>query len=286
MGESRVGWPRNRPTIEQDRELRVQDPRVGAETHPPLLQDDAALLVDLVRVEGHRVRPVLEDQQRPVDDARIVGGNLQLVDRLIEARIGVDVRSEAHPGRLEKRDDFLLREVTRAVEAHVLHEVREPALIVLFENRSCVDDEPELGPGLRILVGTHVVPHPVGERADRDPRIDGNGLSEWRVVSAGCDGALRRRHHAGRGGNGQRQKHQVCAGAEVHPGHSREISFHIARRGPLPLRSRGVQARVPPTLARLVPPPVPNARYPPLSDRLDRAVRKPTASRSQESSLA
>ena len=143
------GIPR---VLEQDRKLRVQDPRVGAETHPPLLQDDAALLVDLVRVEGHRVRPVLEDQQRPVDDARIVGGNLQLVDRLVEARIGVDVRSEAHPGRLEKRDDFLLREVTRAVEAHVLDEVREPALIVLFENRSCVDDEPELGPGLRILL--------------------------------------------------------------------------------------------------------------------------------------
>jgi hypothetical protein len=140
--------------------------------------------------------------------------------------------SVGHPGRLEKRDDFLLREVGRAVEAHVLHEVREPALIVILENRSCVDDEPELGPGLRILVGTHVVPHAVGERADRDPRIDGNRLSEGRVEGAGHNGALRRRHHAGRGGYGQRQKHQVCACAEVHPGHSRGLSFHIARQSP------------------------------------------------------
>ena len=76
---------------------------------------------------------------------RVVGGNLQLVDGLVEARVGVDVRAEAHAGRLQEGDDVLLREVPRAVEAHVLDEVREPALVVVFENRSGIDDEPELG---------------------------------------------------------------------------------------------------------------------------------------------
>ena len=72
--------------LEQHGKLRVLDPRVGAEPEPPLLEDDAALLVDLGRIERDVVRPVLEDEQRPIDDRRVVGRDLQLVDRLVEAR--------------------------------------------------------------------------------------------------------------------------------------------------------------------------------------------------------
>ena len=38
------------------------------------------------------VRPVLEDEQRLIDDRRVVGRDLQLVDRLVEAGVRVDVR--------------------------------------------------------------------------------------------------------------------------------------------------------------------------------------------------
>ena len=50
-----------------------------------------------------------------------------------------------------------LRKALRAVERHVLDEVREPALVVFFHQRAGVDDEPELGAALGFLVGPHVV---------------------------------------------------------------------------------------------------------------------------------
>ena len=119
------------------------------------------------------MRPVFHDEERPVDDGGIVGGNLQLVDRLVEARVGIDMRAEAHARRLQERDDVLLREVSRAVESHVLDEVREPSLIVVFENRSRVDHQPELGAALRLLILADVVAQAVRQRADGDPRVDG-----------------------------------------------------------------------------------------------------------------
>jgi len=59
--------------------------------------------------------------------------------------VRVHVRPKAHAERLHEAGDRLLREVERAVEAHMLDEVRQPALIVVFEHGAGVDDEPELG---------------------------------------------------------------------------------------------------------------------------------------------
>ena len=53
--------------------------------------------------------------------------------------------------------DVLLREVQRAVEAHVLDEMRQPALVVVFEHRAGVDDEPQFGAALRLRVRADVV---------------------------------------------------------------------------------------------------------------------------------
>ena len=151
-----------------------------------------------------------------VDDGRAVGRNLQLVDRLVEAGVGVDVRAEAHAGRLQERDDVLLGKVARAVEGHVLDEVRQPALVVVFEHRSGVDHEPELGAVLRLLVGADVVAHAVRERADRDPRVDGNGGRQGRVVRPGHDGALARGGQASANGECRKHHDQRSAGAHGH----------------------------------------------------------------------
>ena len=122
--------------LEQDRKQLVGQARARAAPQAPLFHDDAALLVDLDRIERHVVRPVFEHQQRAVDRLGLVGRNLQHVHGLVEARVGVEVRAEAHPERLDERDDGLLREVLRAVERHVLDEVREPLLVVVLEDRS------------------------------------------------------------------------------------------------------------------------------------------------------
>ena len=77
--------------------------------------------------------------------AGLVGRNLQLVDRLVEAGVGVDVRAEPHAERLHERGDVLPGEVPRAVERHVLDEVGQPALVVVLEHRPRLDHQPQFG---------------------------------------------------------------------------------------------------------------------------------------------
>jgi hypothetical protein len=120
--------------FQQHRKLLVGNPLASAEPEPPFLEDDATLLLDLRRIERDVVRPVLHDEQRPIDDGGVLGRNLKLVNRLVEAGVRVDVRAEAHPERLHEIDDFEPRKVERPVEGHVLHEMREPSLVVLLQH--------------------------------------------------------------------------------------------------------------------------------------------------------
>ena len=165
-------------TLEPDREHLVLHARASAAAHAPFLEHDPALLVDLDGIEGDGLRPVFEDEQRPIHRLRLVGGDRERVDRLVEARVGVDVGAEAHAERFEERDDLVLREVARAVEGHVLGKMRQPALIVVFEDRPRLDDEPKLGAFLGLLVGSHVVAQAIRQRPDRDLGIDRNGLAQ------------------------------------------------------------------------------------------------------------
>ena len=48
------------------------------------------------------------------------------------------------PIDVRKSFDALAGEVLRAFEQHVLDEVRQPLLVVVFEDRSGLDDEPQL----------------------------------------------------------------------------------------------------------------------------------------------
>ena len=75
-------------------------------------------------------------------------------------------------------DDALLRKVAGAFELHVLDEVRQPALVIAFQNRPRVDDEPKLCPLFWLWILTDVIPQTVGERSDRDLLIGGQELGE------------------------------------------------------------------------------------------------------------
>jgi hypothetical protein len=72
-------------------------------------------------------------------------GNRQHVDRLVEARVRVEVRAELHAHALEIVDQVVLGEVLGAVERHVLDEVREAELGRVLEHRAGVHHEPQLG---------------------------------------------------------------------------------------------------------------------------------------------
>ena len=90
----------------------------------------------------------------------------------------VHVRAEPHAERLHERGDVLPGEVPGAVEAHVLDEVRQTPLVVVFEHRAGLDHEPQFGATPRLPVRTHVVAQTVRQPADPDLRVDINDLGE------------------------------------------------------------------------------------------------------------
>ena len=199
--------------LEQDGKLRILYSLVSAEPEPPFLEDDAPLLVDLHGIERHVLRPIFEDEQRSVDHGGVAGGNLQLVHGFVKAGMGVDVRAEAHAERLHEAADVLPRKVQCAVEGHVLDEVREPALVLILEHGAGIDDEPKLGTGLGLSVLADVIAEPVRERADRNQRIDRNGLAERGRQNVGRDGRLLRAGEAsGRHDRRQEQRQSDTSG--------------------------------------------------------------------------
>ncbi len=96
--------------LEQDRELLVLHPGARAAPPAPLLDHDAALLVDLLALEGDAAGPVLQDLEPSLEDLRVVGRDLQHVDGLVEAGVGVEVGPEAHADAFEVVDQLVAGE--------------------------------------------------------------------------------------------------------------------------------------------------------------------------------
>ena len=118
--------------VEQHRRLGIANPGRRAEATTPFLDDDAALFVDFFLAErqaagkiGKRLNPLCHNLLR-------IGGKVEHVDRLVKARVGVDVRAKPRADRLEVRHEFARLEVRAPVEGHVFDQVRQALLIVGF----------------------------------------------------------------------------------------------------------------------------------------------------------
>ncbi len=68
----------------------------------------------------------------------------------------------------------------RAVKGHVLDEVRETLLVIVFENRSGFHNKPKFCPLLGLLVGPNVISKPIGQPSDCDLPLDRYWIGERR----------------------------------------------------------------------------------------------------------
>ena len=120
--------------------------------------------------------PVLQNLEGLFEDLRRVGGDREHVDSFVEARVGVDVRAQLHANR-QVIHQLLLGEVLCAVERHVLHEVGQSQLIVIFQHGAGFHDEPQLRSGLRPVIDSNEVAEAIVQRPDRDLGIDREHLA-------------------------------------------------------------------------------------------------------------
>ncbi len=122
------------------------------------------------------MRDIAEEQKRLAHRLGVVGRHVQHVHGLVEARVGVHARPQPHADRLHELHQVLLGEVLAAIEGHVLDEVRQPELVVVLDDRSDIDGEPQFGPPERAVVDPDVVAKAVRKVPDLDARVDGNRL--------------------------------------------------------------------------------------------------------------
>ena len=189
---------------EQHRKLAVPDAGGSAAVGAPLLHDHVPLLHHLVGIEGDGVGPVGENAKPGLQRLRVGGGEFELVHGFVEAGVGVEVGPEPAAERFQVFDDFVLGEALGAVERHVLHEVREPALLFLLQDRSGAYRQPQLGAVARLDVAPHVVDQPVAQRSPPHRRVERQRSAGGQVLGQGRRG----------GGGGQPQKQRERRGGQ------------------------------------------------------------------------
>jgi hypothetical protein len=101
----------------------------------------------------------------------------------------------------------------RTFELHVLDEVREAALILVFEHRPGLHDQPQFGLPRGLAIRPDVKPQAVWQAADQDLGVDRHLLREGVCGNRGGGRLATGRSLGGRKRNGSGEEQENGAGA-------------------------------------------------------------------------
>ena len=136
----------------------------------------ATLLVYLLGFQQQAVGPVVQNQQTRVYDTLTGGGHVRdVIHRLVDRGVGIQVASELHTDGLTPFHDVVTLEVLCAVEAHVLQEVGQSALVVVLLNRTHALGNVELGTLFGPCIMTDVISQSVVQLTDFYVGVGGDG---------------------------------------------------------------------------------------------------------------
>ena len=156
-------------------EVALQHTHLGRSAQAPLLVDHATLLLYLLLLQQQTVGPVIEDEQTRVDNTLARRGYItNIIYRLVDAGIGVQVTTELDTHTLTPAQQIVALEVLRTVEGHVLQEVGQSSLVVVLLDGAHTLGNVKLSPLLGPIVVTDVISQSVVEFADTYIGIDGN----------------------------------------------------------------------------------------------------------------
>ena len=153
----------------------------------PFLQDDATLSVYLLVQKQQAAAPIVHDEQRAIHDTRTISRHIgETIDRLINRGISIDVSTEVHTHRFKIIDDSFAGEMLGTIECHMLQEVRQTVLVILFEDSTNRLRDVELSTLLGLLIMTDIIGQSVFQLAIANLRVHGEFLRRL----------LRRNHHS------------------------------------------------------------------------------------------
>ena len=100
----------------------------------------------------------MHHEQRTVHDPFAVRRHVtQTINGLVDRGVSIDVTTEIDTYRLKIVDDALTREMLRTVERHMLQEVRQTVLMILFEDSTDSLRDMELCTLFGLLVMTDII---------------------------------------------------------------------------------------------------------------------------------
>ena len=118
----------------------------------------------------------MQNEQTRVERIDIACGHVaDIIYCAVGAGIGVDVCTKLHADALTVAQDRVARIVLRSVEAHVLQEVCQSALVFIFLYRAHTLCDIELCPVLGPVVVTDVIGQSVIQFSDTHILVDGDG---------------------------------------------------------------------------------------------------------------
>ena len=134
------------------------DAHLSHHAHAPFFVNHLAFRIDFLSIEQQTVSPVAKDNQTGVLHTNACCWHLRdVVHRLVDTGIGIDVSAELNAHRFAPLEHIVALEGLGAVEAHVLKEVSQTALVVFFNHRTHLLRNIKLGLSLRIVVVTDVI---------------------------------------------------------------------------------------------------------------------------------
>ena len=93
---------------------------------------DGTLGIDIGRVQGQAMCPIFQHFHAHGDVFGVDTWNRKDVHRFIERGVRIQIRTELQPHRLQIRDQLVLFEVGRAIESHVLQQMGQAFLVIVF----------------------------------------------------------------------------------------------------------------------------------------------------------
>ena len=136
----------------------------------------SALVVDVLVGKQEAVGPVVEYEEARVDGrrCRAYGYIIYIIYGLVDACVGIEVVAKLHADALAVFYHAVAGEVLCAVEAHVLKEVSQTALVLFFKNRAHTLCDVEVCLTLWLGVVAYVVRQTIVQLANANGLVYGN----------------------------------------------------------------------------------------------------------------
>ena len=134
--------------------------------------DNGTFLFNRPLVEHQVARQVAHDIKHRVEHCLSTGGDIaDIVLRVVIASRGVDISAKPQTILSQIAKQFVFRVILRTRERHVLQEVCQSALILLFHDRPNLVRQPEICPPSWGVVSTYIIGQPVGQHAQPQCRV-------------------------------------------------------------------------------------------------------------------